>query len=114
MAGVDGLTTFISVEPYSRTKVTEAAPPKDVEGGGSTGGSMGGGGGARHSGGGRGEDLPYSQRTVEQKVAMCCPEYNSAKGCSNRTCALKHWCKAVDRARNRVCWSKHHGPTNHK
>ena len=110
MAGVDGLTTFISVEPYSR-RAAEPTMPKGVENDG--GGRRAGGGGGAGGGAGGGE-LPYSQRSVEQKVAMCCPDYNSAKGCTSRTCTLKHWCKVVDKSGNRVCWNKTHGMTNHK
>ena len=110
LAGVDGLTTFISVEPYSRSR---AAPEtfrtvnEDAGGGGRVGGG-GGGGGAQ------GRELPYDQMTVEQKAAKCCRDFNSEKGCTSRRCALKHWCSAVDMATKRVCWSRKHAMPKHK
>lgn len=112
LAGVDGLTTFISVEPYSRTR---AAPetPRNVDNGAGGSGKVGGGGGGTQ-GREQGRELPYDQMTVEQKVAKCCRDFNSAKGCTSRRCGLKHWCSAVDRVTKRVCWNRRHALPEHK
>ena len=62
----------------------------------------------------QGRELPYDQMTVEQKVAKCCRDFNSAKGCTSRRCGLKHWCSAVDRVTKRVCWNRRHALPEHK
>ena len=97
------MTTFITVEPYSRSRAAVELP-RNVEG------AAGGGGGGRV----QGQEVRYDQMTGEEKAAKCCAAFNSAKGCSNRRCGLKHQCSAVDKARNRVCWSRSHALPQHK
>ena len=72
--GVEGLTSFTMVEPYSRAK-------------GSGGNSSQQGGAATKSAGGSSKTitkLNYNDMTVDEKARLCCREYNSGKGCSKK------------------------------
>ena len=52
--------------------------------------------------------------TVAEKQAMCCAAYNSANGCRDTTCRVRHWCSAVkDATKRMVCWGKDHNVLTH-
>ena len=105
--GVDGLTSFITVEPYSsKVKGRQGNSAED---------SVGEGSGT----GGKGKNKPhkpFSEMSVEERVRMCCTNWNSAKGCDKSAgkCRYKHWCTAIEASTNRVCWSRDHNMKSHK
>ena len=76
--GIDGLTSFIAVEPYSRgkTALKTPNPPKDNRGNGNEDKSQ----------------KSYSDMTVEEKVRKCYRAFNLDKGCSMPAgkCHWKH------------------------
>jgi hypothetical protein len=123
--GVDGLTSFISVEPYSRVKVEV----QGNSGGGGNGHNSGRGGNGHNSGGGgngqsggsgasfvEGAGKSYDELSCEQKVRKCCKAHNTDKGCPKpaNKCRFRYWCTYVDEAKKRVCWSKDHNLRGHK
>ena len=62
LAGVDGITSMVLVEPYSKAK------------------------GQASQSGATGEatqpEKRYNQMTADEKVKMCCRDFNKAQGCS--------------------------------
>ena len=52
-------------------------------------------------------------KSVDEKVAMCCIDYNN-RGCSRGTqCKFMHRCSYVDRVTNRVCFNSSHSKPRH-
>ena len=113
-AGVDGLTSFISVEPYSRGKGLQ--DNGSAGGSGSSNGASNGGNNGGSNGGSNGPRKSYVDMTVEEKVKLCCKAWNTDKGCakSSGKCRFKHWCTSIDDKKEKVCWSRDHNLKNHK
>ena len=64
-------------------------------------------------GGKGGDNKSFSAMSTAEKVARCCGEFNSAKGCSFKDCKKPHICSKV-LARGQVCWKGGHSEFNHK
>ena len=96
--GIDGIGSFIALEPYSRNKSTVEDKVTVVP----------------RSGRPEGKEKPYSEMTIEEKVRKCCRAYNTAQGCTRKGCQWKHWCSHVDEVKKLVCWKKSHNLKTHK
>jgi hypothetical protein len=118
--GVDGLASFISMEPYSRVGVEQRNNPVasawQSRAGGSGVGSSGSGAGNSGAMSKKKEGRMHRGESILEKVRRCCTEFNSVKGCSKTSsqCRFKHLCTAVDEVNQRVCWSAMHNIKNHK
>lgn len=96
--GVEGLTSFMTLEPYSTTSMarqsSSAAKAKGVPR--------------------VGAEKAYKEMTLDEKRRKCCRAFNSSRGCpvQEGKCRFKHWCSHA--AGERVCWNKSHGEAGHK
>ena len=123
VAGVDGLATFVEAEPYSRSygggksgQVGYGDMGSNYggwrgEGGRRERGGNGGGRGGRATGGGESEGqvararVRLGGKSLKEKLALLCGDFNSAKGCSRAACIYMHKCSAVDNTK--VCFGPH-------
>ena len=117
--GVDGLTTFVATEPYSRSNSNAAAVGGSNLGGQSgsasrTRGAGRGRGSGRQAGAAPGGGLGFlGVKTLAEKLELCCKDFNS-KGCQWPQCKFLHKCSfVVDKAANRVCGANHSRVQNH-
>ena len=125
-SGVDGLTTFVATEPYSRSNGNSGGGGGGFSnfGGGSggfgnAGGSAAGARGARGRGAraGRGQGRQASGapggmpkitgKSMEEKMSLCCGDFNSPKGCTRPHCVYLHKCSYADRATHWICLQDH-------
>ena len=97
--GIDGIGSFMALEPYSRVKSSNGGPPA---------------GPPPRAVRSDGREKNYTEMTLEEKVRKCCRAFNSAQGCSRKNCTWKHWCSHVDEAKKLVCWKTNHNLKTHK
>ena len=113
---MDGFSTFVATEPYSRSNGKVGGGGGGNGFGNSGAGSNFGGVGASRgrgaqSGRGRQAGAPGGRvqltgKTVEEKLALCCGDFNS-KGCARPQCIYMHKCSFVDRTNDRICFANH-------
>ena len=93
---MDGLNSFITVEPYSRQ--TTPNPVVEVPSGSRQGGPR-----------------TFSGMTEKEKIKSVCFDFNKQAGCGRGSCKFKHLCSFVDRAKpGWVCLDAGHNRVNHK
>ena len=108
-AGHDGMSSVIGVEPYTGNRVATQNPTMNNQRrqGNTTvvrNPQQGGSGVSTKS---------FSDMSTAEKVARCCRNYNSARGCSIPNCKRPHICSKVLPS-GQVCWKGGHTEITHQ
>ena len=108
-AGHDGMSSVIGVEPYTGNRgAIKDLPMNNQRRQGNTTVVRN-----PQQGGTNVSTKSFSNMSTAEKVARCCGDYNSAKGCSIRDCKRPHICSKV-LPRGQVCWKGGHTEITHK
>ena len=106
--GVDGLSTFVATEPYSRSNANSNAGGGGNSSGGHGQHARGGRGGrGRQPGAPGGGRMTLSGKSMEEKLALLCRDFNSARGCARSSCSFLHKCSWAEKDKNMVCFANH-------
>ena len=107
---MDGFSTFVATEPYSRSNANLGGGGGSPAGGSASTRAAATGGRGQQAGRGRQSGPPgrvqLTGKSVEEKLALICGDFN-AKGCARPQCMYMHKCSYVDRANGRVCFANH-------
>ena len=108
-AGHDGMSSVIGVEPYTGNRGAVKDLARDNQR------RQGNASVVRNpqQGGKDVSSKSFSDMSMAEKVARCCGDYNSAKGCSSRDCKKPHICSKVQ-PKGQVCWKGGHTEITHK
>ena len=51
--------------------------------------------------------MTLSGKSMEEKLALLCRDFNSARGCARSSCSFLHKCSWAEKDKNMVCFANH-------